>query len=79
MATRAPAEAALPGFPSRRPMLRRPGLLGGETGPHMASSAARLDLWAATPLFPSPLPALQVPGEQEAEVQRPLQAEETQA
>lgn len=78
MATRAPAEAALPGFPSRLPMLRRPGLLGGETwaSPH---TAACPNLWAATPLFPSPLPAFQVPGEQEAEVQRPLQSEETQA
>lgn len=31
VATRAPAEASLPGPPSRLPVLRGPGLLGGET------------------------------------------------
>lgn len=51
-------------------------MLSMGASPHMASSAACLYLWAATCLFPSPLPALQVPGEQEAEVQRSLRAEE---
>lgn len=58
-------------------------------GPPMVFSDALPDLWATACLFPclwapslsplelpSPLPALQVPGEQEAEAQRPLRAEE---
>ena len=57
-ATRAPAEAAHPGLPARRPVLRGPDLLGGELSPPLRPLSSRPQtppslprlLWSKLPL-----------------------------